>query len=152
MWQAQNEADKWTKQASTSSNLRTAVEEYRQRYGREPPPHFDKWFEFAKSKDAVIIDDYDQIYHDLLPFWGVRPSDIRARCRVALAANDFITLTIHNGTVGLENKDNVHLVTGVNLLGLVNSVAKYLPDMILPFNIGDRPVVGQSRSASKEGS
>ncbi|KAJ5549079.1 endoplasmic reticulum-resident kdel protein [Penicillium frequentans] len=31
-------------------NLTQVAEQYRQRRGRHPPPGFDKWYEFAKSK------------------------------------------------------------------------------------------------------
>lgn len=41
-----------------------------QERGRHPPPHFDKWFEFASSHGCVIIEDlFDQIYRDIDPFW-----------------------------------------------------------------------------------
>ncbi|KAF2485127.1 hypothetical protein BDY17DRAFT_292982 [Neohortaea acidophila] len=58
--------------------LHEAAEAYRKRRGRQPPPLFDKWFEFAQNSSAVIVEDFfDRIYHDLNPFWGMPAKEIR---------------------------------------------------------------------------
>ena len=54
-----------------SRSLNDAVAEYRRRYKLPPPPHFDKWYEFAKRKGVEMVDEYDTIYHSLLPFWAL---------------------------------------------------------------------------------
>lgn len=56
-----------------SKSLDEAVTEYRRRYGMPPPPHFDKWYDFAKQRNTMLIDEYDTVYHSLLPFWGTFP-------------------------------------------------------------------------------
>ena len=43
--------------ARQSKTLEEAVENYRLRYGRNPPKGFDKWFNWAKENDVKIIDD-----------------------------------------------------------------------------------------------
>ncbi|KAK4235095.1 glycosyltransferase [Achaetomium macrosporum] len=77
---AEREFEKKISRSTTT--LEAAAHAYRERRGRHPPPGFDKWYEFAKAKDAVIVEEFwDQIYHDLEPFWGVKPAQIRKDAR-----------------------------------------------------------------------
>ena len=63
--------------AKESKTLAEAADAYRKRRGRHPPPGFDKWYQFAVDNDAVMVEDFfDQIYHDLNPFWGIDPTRI----------------------------------------------------------------------------
>ncbi|SMR42421.1 unnamed protein product [Zymoseptoria tritici ST99CH_1E4] len=132
----------WQKKLeSQSKTLAEAVREYQRRYGIPPPPHFDKWYAFAKSKDVQLIDEYDTIYHSLLPFWALSPATIRARTREALgfADNNLMGLLIRNGAV-------VHVEGGQDWLqeaaaGMMAPFLNYLPDMDLAFNTHDEPRV-----------
>lgn len=54
-----------------SKTLKEAVDEYRRRYKRNPPRGFDKWWEYARANRIVLTDEYDQIHHDLEPFWAL---------------------------------------------------------------------------------
>ncbi|USW47209.1 Putative glycosyl transferase CAP10 domain-containing protein [Septoria linicola] len=124
-----------------SQNLAQAVTEYRRRYGLSPPPHFDKWYEFAKRKGVVLIDDYDTIYHSLLPFWGLSPATIRARARESLGFidNNLMGMLIRDGKVS-------HVEGGQDWLqqaavGMMQQFIEYLPDMDLAFNVHDEPRV-----------
>lgn len=60
-----------------STTYEQLVAEYGRRYGRVPPPGFDKWWEYVQEHDVQLPDEYDQIYHDLQPFWGIKPTDLR---------------------------------------------------------------------------
>ena len=62
-----------------SKTLAEAVQEYKRRYGRNPPKGFDEWFEFAKENGVKIIDEYDQLVRDLEPFWGMSGEELRRR-------------------------------------------------------------------------
>jgi hypothetical protein len=62
-----------------SRTLIQAVEEYKRRYGRNPPKGFDEWFKFAKENGVKIIDEYDQLVRDLEPFWGMGGEELRRR-------------------------------------------------------------------------
>ena len=62
-----------------SKTLAGAVQEYKRRYGRNPPKGFDEWFEFAKENGVKIIDEYDQLVRDLEPFWGMSGEELRRR-------------------------------------------------------------------------
>ena len=123
-----------------SGTLAKAVEEYRRRYKIPPPPNFDKWYEFAIQRGVELIDEYDTIYHSLLPFWALPPSVIRGRARESLGFdNALLGVIIRDGAVitaagGSEWQQK-------STVGMVKEFVKYLPDMDLPFNIHDEPRV-----------
>ena len=125
-----------------SKTLKDAVNEYRRRYNMNPPPHFDKWFQYAQSKGVELIDEYDTIYHSLLPFWGLSPQTIRARAREALGGgNGLYGVLVRNGKIslleGLGEEDWRRPATQ----GMLKDFVKYLPDMDLAFNVHDEPRV-----------
>jgi len=130
-----------------SSTLAQAVDEYKRRYRMPPPPHFDRWYAFARARNVVLIDEYDTIYHSLKPFWGLPPHEIRRRARRAMGYDD---------PVGMANNRLLHAyVRGgrVEIGGqgpewqkaatrdMLAPFARWLPDMDLPFNIHDEPRV-----------
>ena len=101
---------------------------------------FDKWYHFATSRNSVIIDDFDQIQADLLPFWSLSPEELRERVWQASANrwNEIALLKIRNGSVDMgPNNDPTHrwMVEGVKLL--IQSFAEHVPDMDLPLNLND---------------
>lgn len=126
--------------ARQSKNLRDAVAEYRRRYGLPPPPHFDKWWAFAKSKNVQLVDEFDTIHELLTPFWGLKPSTIRARARQALGTdNQLMGLQVRNGNA-------THIFGGFDWMGpamveMMKSFVEHLPDMDLAFNANDEPRV-----------
>lgn len=126
--------------ARQSGSLAKAVEEYRRRYNIPPPPNFDKWYDFAIGRGVELIDEYDTIYHSLLPFWALKPFVIRGRAREALGFdNALLGVIIRDGAVisaagGSEWQQK-------STVGMVKDFVKYLPDMDLPFNIHDEPRV-----------
>lgn len=126
-----------------SRTLSDAVKEYRRRYNMHPPPHFDKWFSFARSKGVELIDEYDTIYNSLLPFWALTPQTIRARAREALGYdNGLFGVLIRDGKVSLaEGLDGVHEWQREATLGMMKNFIRYLPDMDLAFNAHDEPRV-----------
>ena len=135
---AQRELDEV--KARQSTTLEAAVKEYRRRYGIPPPPHFDKWFELAKSNDVQLIDEFDVIYDLIAPFWGLKPKTIRARTKEALGFD--------NALIGVAIRDHQvsHMVGGPEwqqnaTRGMMAKFIQYLPDMDLAFNIHDEPRV-----------
>jgi hypothetical protein len=124
-----------------SKSLAEAVEEYRRRNGVAPPPHFDKWYEFARRSGVVLIDEFDTINQALLPFWAVKPSTIRARVKLALGNEDnaLIGMMIRNGeVVKIQNGQEWQQQATT---GMMKDFVRYLPDMDLGFNIHDEPRV-----------
>ncbi|SPJ72128.1 related to capsule-associated protein [Fusarium torulosum] len=53
---------------SQSKDNQSAIAEYRKRYGIEPPPGFEAWFQFAKEHQSPIIDEFDTIHKSISPF------------------------------------------------------------------------------------
>jgi hypothetical protein len=126
---------------SQSQTLEAAVQEYRRRYQIPPPPNFDKWFAFAKERNVQLIDEYDSIYHSLLPFWALSPATIRGRVKEALGfgGNNLIALLLRDGKAmhienGQEWQQNA-------TIGMMEKFVQFLPDMDLAFNIHDEPRV-----------
>ncbi|ORY16566.1 glycosyltransferase family 90 protein [Clohesyomyces aquaticus] len=71
-----------------SQSYTAAYEEYRRRYGVEPPNGFDAWYEFATSQQSPIIDDFDTIYHSVSPFWSLSGSQVLETMNNIQAATD----------------------------------------------------------------
>lgn len=77
IYDAKVEHDTYSTAASWSRSLQDAVKEYRRKYKVNPPPNFDVWYEYATNRSAFVIDEFDQIHHDLLPFRALSPAVIR---------------------------------------------------------------------------
>ncbi|KAI5302600.1 capsule-associated protein CAP1, partial [Ascosphaera pollenicola] len=124
-----------------SKTLREAVEEYQRRYSMPPPPHFDVWFRLAQEKNVRIIDDYDTIYHSLLPFWGLKPSTIRERAREIISYRRQVTgMMIRDKKITkCERRDEAKHWFPEALQGMTVGFLDWLPDMDLAFNINDEP-------------
>lgn len=125
-----------------SRSLPEAVAEYKRRYGMPPPPHFDKWYEFAVARETVLVDEFDTIYHDLLPFWALQPRTIRSRTREDLGYdNGLVGILIRHG-----QSENLHGggQGGFQSMAIQTMIAPFahlLPDMDLAFNVHDEPRV-----------
>ncbi|KAK4541698.1 hypothetical protein LTR36_007407 [Oleoguttula mirabilis] len=124
-----------------SQSLEAAVAEYRRRYGIPPPPNFDKWYEFAKRKNVQLIDEYDTIYHSLLPFWALPPATVRARVREAcgFGPNNLMCLLVRDGKAAHVEGGQEWLQQAA--VGMMEQFVQYLPDMDLAFNVHDEPRV-----------
>ncbi|EEH33084.1 hypothetical protein PAAG_04137 [Paracoccidioides lutzii Pb01] len=131
IWNAEEE---WRRlRESQTHDVRAAAREYRRRRGRHPPPGFDKWFYFAKENNAVIVEDFfDRIYDDLAPYWAFNPSDLRqqaASLEHRVVVRDHKTSTISPG-------EQIWVPIWTRL---IESIQKYLPDVVVPLNVMDEP-------------
>lgn len=133
-------SSQWLKQAASSRSLEEATENYIKRYGFPPPPNFDKWYEFAAERGSVVIDDFDQINHDLQPFWGLKPALIRHMTSHVLDRQwtEVAGLRISGGkaVIGTHVLDT-HRWMMEGAADMINTFAEWLPDMDLAFNIND---------------
>ncbi|EPS41524.1 hypothetical protein H072_4583 [Dactylellina haptotyla CBS 200.50] len=121
-----------------STSLRDAVRNYKKRYGMPPPPNFDKWYEFAVSRKSFLIDEYDTIFHQIQPFWGMPPKMIRERAREVLGfPQAFIKMSLRNGKVS-EIEDGEEWQRDATV-GMLNNFKQWIPDMDLAFNTHDEP-------------
>ncbi|GAA5842246.1 hypothetical protein JCM11251_006757 [Rhodosporidiobolus azoricus] len=139
-----------------SQTLEQAVEEYVRRYGMRPPAGFDAWWRYAMQNRIVLVDEYDQIYSDLLPFFSLPPSELRRR---ASSLHTDSSLPWHHHSFGLAIKDGaVNLMAGgsegdkqrtEDLMDLLGEFAESLPDLEVRFAEGDEPSVAVSGEAKE---
>jgi len=118
--------------ARRTKDVHAGATAYRERRGRHPPPGFDAWYQYAQDNDAVIVEDFfDQIYHDLNPFWGLPAEQIRH------AAKELpIKIRVRNGTVQ-NPKGTIEWMN--HWIDMVQKVEQYLPDLDMPVNLMDEP-------------
>ncbi|KAL0935059.1 capsular associated protein [Colletotrichum truncatum] len=138
------QADRWLRLASTSDSLRVAAQVYQERhYGRDPPPNFDKWYEFAKERKSVIIDHFEQMESDILPFWGIKPETIRQAYNDKLLKEQrMAVITIQNKKAAHNYKwDDEHRKMLDELINTINLFVVHLSDMKIPINLADQPRV-----------
>jgi hypothetical protein len=135
------EADRWLRTASVSTTMQLAVTEYKERHrGREPPANFDKWFEFALGRNSVIIDKFDQIEKDILPFWGLKPSKIQEGLEIVKALPDVGIIKIAGGKASHNEPANPDdKVVLDEAVAMISSFANHLPDMSIAINLRERP-------------
>lgn len=114
-----------------SQTVEEAAQAYRKRRNRHPPPGFDKWFQFAQENDAVIVEDFfDQVYHDLEPFWGLPPAVMRKE------SWDYeMTIRVRDGKANTTSK----WFWTVIWHDMVESIEHLLPDMDMALNAMDEP-------------
>jgi hypothetical protein len=134
----------WATQATVSKTIGDAVAQYHGRYGRYPPPSFEVWYEFAKDRSSLVIDDFDDMYNDLEPFWDLDPAEIRLRTSKILSDpwNEVADIVIRSGRAEIGPKIlATHHWMLEGIIAMINPFALHLPDMDLGFNINDEPRV-----------
>ncbi|KAM0259654.1 hypothetical protein ACHAQJ_003233 [Trichoderma viride] len=130
----------WESQAAVSKSLADAVNEYKKKYSILPPPNFDKWYEFANEHKSAVIDNFDQIHNDLLPFWGLDPADIRDLTikLFAFGSSEMGGMRIRDGSV--EQSPHIpgshHWMTD-SFQRMIEPFAQWLPDMDIAINLAD---------------
>ncbi|GAA5998833.1 uncharacterized protein JCM10292_005732 [Rhodotorula paludigena] len=131
----------WTaKVERQSKSLDEAVREYRRRFGREPPPGFEKWYRWAREHDVQLIDEFDSTFSQVEPYFSVRPSQLRERvARLEDSegeGRDHAIVFIENGKLrrsGARWRDPVP--EGFEVL--LKDIAHMLPDMVVPLYLHD---------------
>ncbi|EME38258.1 glycosyltransferase family 90 protein [Dothistroma septosporum NZE10] len=140
IYEAQGHHQAYLNQASASQSLGDAVKNYRARYQRAPPAGFHHWYQYATERNTTVIDSFDSIHRDLLPFYGLTPRQIRDRTweLVANPWNDIAGIRIRNGKVDISpNVVPTHKWMLEGILEMVGKFAEWLPDMDLAFNLND---------------
>lgn len=149
---AELDVGQWSQRASSSKSLQDAVSEYTRRYGIPPPPNFDKWYKYATDNKSPIIDSFDQIHNDLLPFWGLEPAEIRERTAHILeySSLEMGGLRIRDGV--LEQSPHIpgtHRWMAESMERMIQPFAQWLPDMDLAINLGDESRITLPYEAKK---
>lgn len=100
--------------------------------------------------DSLIIDYFQQIEDDVVPFLGINPSKIREDISKIGNSRDIGILSIKQGNVthhtAVEPANDAIMD---NLVDLIQPFAHHLSDMDLPINLQDRPRVLTSWSEKK---
>lgn len=106
------------------------MREYRRRHRRNPPKGFDKWsvatrptladpalftdehpsrrYAFAKENDVILIDEFDQTFTDVLPFYSLPTDLLLERADELRADSNTFTMTVSSGkleVVGAHKDD-----------------------------------------------
>ncbi|KAF2475770.1 uncharacterized protein BDR25DRAFT_300755 [Lindgomyces ingoldianus] len=136
---ANAEHERWANQASQSKTLAEAVKHYQERYLKDPPPNFDRWYEFASSRNSIIMDDFDNIEEDLAPFWSLSPVELRQRTAEILADNQGLGgISIRSGKAEVfANVPGTHRWMVDGALRMIEKFVEFLPDMDLAMNLND---------------
>lgn len=140
MYEAEARHEAFVAQAASSKSLAEAVQEYRARYRRHPPPGFDDWYNFATSRNSSVIDDFDNVYRDLLPFHTLTPAELRERTWTLISNpwNDVVGISIRDGQAAISpNVVPTHMWMLEGIVGMISKFADKLPDMDLAFNLND---------------
>lgn len=123
-----------------SKNLAQAVTAYQIRYGRKPPKGFDEWFKFAKANDVVLIDEFDNINRDILPFWAI-PSDVLNERAMVLQDEPWtFSMAIQKGEVEVvgSHKDDGR---AQDQKALMKRWVQWVPDVNITMSAHDGPSV-----------
>ncbi|GAA5925337.1 uncharacterized protein JCM15063_004996 [Sporobolomyces koalae] len=133
-----------------SQTLEQAVEEYERRYGFKPPVGFDSWWRYAMENRVVLVDEYDQIHLDLLPFRALAPAEFRKRS-AALQTDSRLPWFKHSFGLGIKSGAVKKYTTGgsggggprmEDLMDILGEFAEMLPeDVEMRFMTGDEPGV-----------
>ncbi|KAK2467913.1 hypothetical protein APHAL10511_000208 [Amanita phalloides] len=129
-----------------SETLEQGVEEYRRRYHRYPPKGFDRWWRYVKEHNVQLPDEYDSIYHDLEPFWGLQPEEL-------LKLRDELESKIDSYTIGKDSAGRVAVVNyafeegrykqlihgSKAIIDLLSEIEDILPDFRMVLSPHDGP-------------
>jgi hypothetical protein len=140
MYEAQASHAEYRAHAAHSRNIVEAVRTYKLRYGRHPPPGFQHWYEYATARNSVVIDIYDRINEDMLPFYALSPAEIRQRTWAMISNpwNDAAGISIRDHQVSIsENVVPTHRWMLDGVVEMISKFAEFLPDMDLAFNLND---------------
>jgi Glycosyl transferase family 90 len=140
IYEAKSEHENYESYVTQSYTLEEAVAQYRRRYRMTPPPNFDAWYQFASMKNSVIMDQYDQVHQDMLPFWSVSPEQLRRSTWELISNpwNDIGGIKIRDGEASvLDNVPGTHRWMLEGVVTMINTFSQHLPDMDLAFNLND---------------
>ncbi|EKM77598.1 hypothetical protein AGABI1DRAFT_77101 [Agaricus bisporus var. burnettii JB137-S8] len=129
-----------------SKTLVDAVKEYRRRYNRDPPKGFDIWWKYVTEHNVQLPDEYDQIFHDLEPFWGLEPSDL-------FKTQAELETRIDSYTIGKQDGSDVDVLTyaftegrydqliagSKKIIALLSEIQHLLPDFRMTISPHDGP-------------
>ena len=129
-----------SKQSRTIEEART---EYARRYGRQPPPKFDVWFELAMQHNLMLVDEFDGAMRSLEPFWGVATSTLRTLTDNALVQlpDRLIRYEVINHQVSATQGSELPWLRQAIAEWLPSEWRNLVPNVTLAINVLDEPSV-----------
>ncbi|WYZ46140.1 hypothetical protein EsH8_IX_000365 [Colletotrichum jinshuiense] len=134
---AENQFNAFLKRQSTDPS--EAEQEYRRRYGRQPPLGFRRWVEYALANGSPVIDDFDMIAESVHPFLKYSAAEIEHRVQSAVNYK----IGNHNEICEFaEGRFGPGCRTWADpLTRLLGDARRLVPDVKLLFNFLDEPSV-----------
>ncbi|ODV89434.1 glycosyltransferase family 90 protein [Tortispora caseinolytica NRRL Y-17796] len=132
------------KSAPNQPSLHDLTAKYIKTHGRLPPPNFDKWYEYALRVNVLNFTDFDRIYDDLRPFWGVAPAKIRGDIYRLCEDGGFAVVDIdaHSAKiVGRAASFGEVPWRPETFIRTIQSFIDFLPNMRIPLSLTDEPRV-----------
>ncbi|KAJ7467881.1 glycosyl transferase family 90-domain-containing protein [Mycena galericulata] len=129
-----------------SRTLDEAIARYTLKTRRQPPSHYDRWFQFAHER-SCLIDEYDQIHRDFEPFYQMAREDPdhfrkmveRGAAKIGQNPVEIAVVEIQNGEVRVHGGSDVAYIA--NWPTTLGRFSAYLPDMKFLLNSRDEPRV-----------
>ena len=97
-------------------------------------------FRFAQSKNVILLDEYDQIHRDIVPFLSLSRSLLAQRI-ADLEAGEFThTFIVKNGEIEITGNKK-ELARASDQAGLMKDFLKFLPDVNITMSAHDGPSI-----------
>ena len=152
-----------------SKTLVEAVAEYKRRYRRAPPKGFDHWYvadiyiylrifffkatnrwSYCMRHNVQLPDEYDRIYDDLEPFWGMHPLDLnKLRTEIESERDSYTLGKTKNSEVtmvasalpepGPDSPTKNYIAQAKEFADLLNQVSEFIPPFRAVFSPHDNP-------------
>jgi hypothetical protein len=123
-----------------SKTAAAAEAEYTRRYGRQPPPGFRQWADYALEHGSPIIDDFDTIADGVHRYFNLTSAEVERRMRGAVAGlQDRIRVERCTFANGKFNEGCRHF--GGPLADLLGGARQLAPDVDFLINFLDEPSV-----------
>lgn len=97
-------------------------------------------FRFAKENDVILVDEFDQTFTDVLPFWALSPSVLQTRASKLQIDSSTFTMVIRKGVVeiaGAHAKDG----RAKDQAALMKRWARWVPDVNITMSAHDGPSI-----------
>ena len=98
---------------------------------------------YVQLHDVQLPDEYDQIYRDIEPFWGIKPDDLQTLQGQAEAQADTYTIQCVDGEIGLtadivseaEGAIRIGMERAEEQMKMLRPVAQFLPEFRATFTV-----------------
>lgn len=113
-------------------------------------------YKFALENEVILIDDYDQIYRDMLPFLGLPSTPLRQRStEIITDTGNFLhggsfTFKVEGGAIADISGGAKEHTRMKDQLSLMERFVQYLPDMNITIWAHDAPMLHIAGEKRKE--